>query len=460
MPAYQVVVIGGGPGGYVAAIRAAQLGLSAALVEREALGGLCLNWGCIPSKALIRAADILNLVRGADEFGITCGDLHYDLGVAVDRSRRVVEQMTKGVAYLLRKNNVAVYQGEARLHSPRQVEVGPSGERLEAENVIIASGARTRSLPGVVIDGEVVISTREALALRQPPSSLVVVGGGSAGVELAYVFRTYGSQVTIVEMLPHLLPGEDEEVSRLLERAFQKQGIQVVTGGRVEGVSLADGGAVVRVAAADGTRDLEAEKVLVAIGMVGNWEGFGLEAVGVRVEKSFIPVDGRLATNVAGVYAVGDVTGPPLLAHVAMAQGVAAAEAIAGRSPSRLDYAQMPRATYCQPQVASIGLTEAQAQAQGRQVKVGRFPFRANGKAMALGEREGLAKLVADAETGEILGCHLIGPEVTELLGELALGRLLEATPAELGLAVHPHPTLSEVLKEAALAVGNEAIHI
>ncbi|MFQ5879551.1 MAG: dihydrolipoyl dehydrogenase [Dehalococcoidia bacterium] len=460
MPDLQVVVIGGGPGGYVAAIRAAQLGLRVALVEREALGGLCLNWGCIPSKALIHAADVLNLFRGAGDLGISYRDLQYDLGKAVDRSRRIVDQMTKGVEYLLRKNNVPVYRGEAFLRSPREVEVRPQGEVLAAEHLIIATGARARTLPGVAIDGQVVITSREALALRQPPSSLVVVGGGSVGVELAYLCRTYGSQVTIVEMLPHLLPGEDEEISRLLERAFQRQGIQVMTAARVEGITVANGGATVHVATTRDSTALEGEKVLMAVGMEGNWDALGLEALGVMVEKGFIPVDDRMATNIPGIYAVGDVSGPPLLAHVAMAQGVVAAEGIASQRPPRLVYEQMPRATYCQPQVASIGLTEAQAQAHGHQVKVGRFPFRANGKALALGERDGIAKLVANAETGEILGCHMIGPEVTELLGEVSLSRLLEATPDEVGLAVHPHPTLSEVLKEAALAVGDGAIHI
>ena len=457
---YDLVVLGAGPGGYVAAIRAGQLGMKTAVVERDNVGGVCLNWGCIPSKALLRNAEVLDLVRGADEFGISFDNLRVDFGKAIDRSRQVVSRLTRGVEMLLRKNGVELIEGEATMLDRGTVRVEAAGRTLTASNVIIATGARERELSNIPVDREAVITSREALELREVPSRVVIVGGGATGAEFAHVYRTYGAEVTIVELLPRLVPNEDEDTSRALERAFRRQGIRTLAGSAVESVSVIDGHAVVCVSTGGETTEIEADKVLVAVGVQGNVEGLGLEALGVRTELGSIVVGDSMETNVPGIYAVGDVTGKMLLAHVASAQGVTAVETIAGKSPPALDYTLMPRAIYCKPQVASFGLTEAQAREQGFDVKVGRFPFSASGKALALSEVEGLVKLVVDSEVGEILGAHMVGSEVTELLGEVAMTRLLEGTTTELGWLVHPHPTISEMLKEAALAVDGEAVHV
>jgi len=456
---YDVAILGGGPGGYVAAIRAAQLGLKAAVVEEDRIGGLCLNWGCIPSKALLWNAELVHLFRDAEDFGITYDALRIDMGKAIDRSRQVVDRMVKGVEFLLNKHKVAVVPGRGRLTSATEIGVEAAGESVEGEHVIVATGARTRSLPGVEIDGETVISSREALALRETPGSIVIVGGGAVGVEFAYFYRAYGAEVTVIELLDHLLPLEDEEVSRQLERAFKKQGIAYRTGAKVAGVATNGGRATVRLSVDDQEEELEADKVLIGIGMGGNTEGLGLEEAGVTLERGFIAIDERLRTSAPTVSAVGDVTGKLMLAHVASAQGVAAVEALAGREPPPLDYERLPRCTYCQPQVASLGLTEAQARERGVEVKTGTFPYRGNGKALALDRLDGLAKLVVDASSGEVLGYHIIGQDATELLAEASLGSVLETTPRELGWTVHAHPTLSEIVKEAALAVDGEAIH-
>jgi dihydrolipoamide dehydrogenase len=459
MARYDVAIIGGGPGGYVAAIRAAQLGLKAALIEKDRIGGLCLNWGCIPSKALLYNAQVLRLCQNASEFGISFDNLRYDLGFAVDRSRQVADRMVSGVEFLLKKHKVTVIEGSGRLRGRQEIEVSPSGEIVEAENVIIATGAHARALPGVPIDGRTVITSREALELREPPASIVIVGGGPVGVEFAYLYRAYGSEVTVVEMLDRLVPTEDEEISRRLEQAFRKQGIRAVTGAQVSEVRVQKGKAKVQVSTDGGQEELVAAKVLVGIGVTANSDRMGLDELGVAMENGFIQIDEGMETSLAGTHAIGDVTGKLLLAHVASAQGVVAVEAIARRDPPALDYDNMPRATYCQPQVASLGLTEAQARDRGHRVKVGRFPFRANGKALAMGESEGMVKLVVDEEYGDILGYHMIGPEVTELLGEASLGKTMEATAREMGLSVHAHPTLSETLKEAALSSYGEAVH-
>ena len=467
MPEYDVAIIGAGPGGYVAAIRAAQLGLSAVVIERDQVGGLCLNWGCIPSKALLQGADLLNLFRRAPEFGIAYKELSADLGAAVDRSREIVARFVAGVETLLEQNRVALLRGTGRLDAPGHVVVAPAspagrpgGEQVDARNVILASGGRARSLPGLPIDGDRVITSREALELRRPPGSIAIVGGGAVGVELAYLFRSYGSAVMVVELLPRLLPAEDEDVSRQLERSFAAQGISVRTSARVEAVAVGKDEATVSITSGDGEEELRAERVLVAVGIEANTDGLGLEEAGVALDgHGFVKVDAYCATNLPGVWAIGDLTGKLPLAHVASHQGVTAVEKIAGRDPPPLDYERMPRAVYCQPQVASLGLSEAQAKQRGFSVRSGRFPFRANGKAMAAGETEGFVKLVADADSGAILGFHAIGHGATELLGEVSLSVLLEATPAELAAAVHAHPTLAEALKEAALAVRGEAIH-
>ena len=459
MAKYDVAIIGGGPGGYVAAIRAAQLGLKAVLIERERVGGLCLNWGCIPSKALLWSAELVRLFRQSEEFGITCDALRVDLGKAIDRSRRVVDRVVKGVEFLLRKNKVEVIAGTGRLKGRREVVVEPGGGVLEAEYIVIATGGVTRTLPGIEIDGHTVITSREALELREIPSSIAIVGGGPIGVEFAYLYRAYGAQVTIIEMLDHLLPLEDEDVSRELERAFKQQGIGCLTRAEVKGVRVARGKAGLAVTVEGREQEVGAERVLIAIGIAANSSGLGLEELGVELDGGFVKVDGAMRTSVPNIYAIGDVTGKLPLAHVASAQGVIAVEHIAGLKPPEPDYERMPRCTYCQPQVASCGLTEAQAGERGHQVRVGRFPFRANGKAAAVGAGEGFVKLVIDAEQGQMLGCHLIGPEATELIAEAAFGLTIGSSVGELGWTVHAHPTLSEALKEAALAAQGQAIH-
>lgn len=461
MADYDVVVIGAGPGGYVAAIRAAQLGMSTAVIEDDNVGGVCLNWGCIPSKSLLRNAEVLELVKNAGEYGISVGEINYDYGKAIDRSRQVVRRLTGGVGSLLRKNGVEHISGRATLRSANTIAIDGSERAISADNVIIATGARARHIPGIPIDGETVLTSREAIVLREVPRRVVIVGGGAIGVEFADIYHSYGAEVMIVEMLPRLVPLEDEEISQQLERVFRRRGIEYKTGAMVKSVVVSDGAATVAVTDSDGNEaEVECDKVLVAIGVQGNSDDIGLEAAGVDTDRGFILVDDEMRTNVPGVYAIGDVTGKLPLAHVASAQGVTAVEVIAGLSPMPLDYTLMPRATYCRPQIASFGLTEQQASDAGYSYKVGRFPMAASGKALAMGESSGMVKLVVDNEVGELLGAHMIGPEATELLGEVGLSRLLEGTTTELGWLVHPHPTISETIKEAALAVEGEAIHI
>ena len=456
---YDVAVIGAGPGGYVAAIRSAQLGLNTAIVERESLGGVCLNWGCIPSKALLKNAEILSYIHRSQEFGLHFDNFHADYSVAIDRSRRVVDRNIRGVAYLLRKNNVTHLTGTAILRGNGQVEIAPDGQVITAKNIIIATGARPRTIPPLPVDGAQIITSRQAIVGKELPQSIVIVGGGAIGVEFAYIYGMYGVEVSVVELLPRLVPNEDEEISQQLERSFSKHGINVVTGAAVTGVQQSPSGVTVNIDRDGSAKTIDCAQVLVAIGVQPNTEDLGLESLGVQTQGGYIQVNDAMAANIPGLYAVGDVTGKLALAHAASAQAVTAAEHIAGNETQPLDYTYMPKATYCQPQVASFGLTEAQAIDQGYQVQVGRFNVLANGKAMAMGETEGMVKLVLDARYGELLGGHLIGPEVTELLGELSLTRLLEGTSLELGWAVHAHPTISEMLKEAALGAQGRAIH-
>ena len=461
MADYDIVVIGSGPGGYVAAIRASQLGMKTAIIERSEVGGVCLNWGCIPSKALLRNAEIVSLFRRASDFGITAENVRYDFGKAIDRSRQVVSTLTAGIRFLLKKNNVEFIEGLGKFKTPNQIEVLANTSRvLDTDNVILATGARSRPVPQLDVDGKAVISSREALEMREVPKRVVIVGGGATGVEFAYLYRMYGSEVTIVEMLPRLVPLEDEEISKHLERSFQKQGIQSMTSSNVELLEAGTDGPVVTVSNANGSIDLQCDKVLVAVGMQGNVEGIDLEEIGVVTERGFVSVNERMETNISGVFAIGDVTGKLLLAHVASAQGVTAVESIAGMKPPVLDYDFIPRATYCHPQIASFGLTEKQAHDRGIKIRVGQFPFSASGKAIALGDTDGMVKIVVDDDLGDVLGAHMIGSEVTELLGEIGLAKMLESTTKELGWLIHPHPTISEMIKEAALSAEGEAIHI
>ena len=457
---YDLAVVGAGPGGYVAAIRAGQLGMKTAIIEREAVGGVCLNWGCIPSKALLKNAEILSYIQRADEFGLQFDNFRADYSVAVKRSRGVVERNTRGVAFLLRKNGVDHIEGTGRLRGNGVVEISPEGREITAKNVIIATGARPRSIPPLPVDGEKIITSKEAIVLDQLPSSIVIVGGGAVGVEFAYLYRMYGVEVTVVELLPRLVPAEDEDISPVLERSFSRQGITVLTGAGVTGVETTSEGLTVKVEKDGVEQALDCEKVLVAVGVQGNIENLGLEDLSIETANGCISVDDQMSTNVPGVYAIGDVTGELALAHAASAQAVVATEHIAGMETQALDYVTMPRATYCQPQIGSFGLTEAQARELGHEIRIGTFNVQANGKALAMGESEGIVKLVVDGRHGELLGGHMIGPEVTELLGELAMTRLLEGTTLELGWAVHPHPSLSEMLKEAALNAEGRAIHM
>jgi dihydrolipoamide dehydrogenase len=453
-----VAVVGTGPGGYVGAIRCAQLGLSVAAVEDDRPGGVCLNWGCIPTKALLRNAEVVHLFERAADFGIRVSGFEADYAEAVQRSRRVADRMAKGVEFLFRKNKITLVPGRGRLTSATRVEVkGGEGTRtIEARAVILATGSEPRSLPGVTIDEQRVISSNGAVRNEARPKSLVVIGAGAVGVEFADVFSSYGTEVTLLEALPRILPIEDEEVSSQLARTLSRRGITQKVGVKVTAVKPGPKAVTIET---DGGR-LEAEQVLIAVGRTAKVAGLGLDAVGVQVERGFVKVSPRMETSVKGVYAIGDMAGAPLLAHKAMAEGVVAAEAIAGRDPRPVDYGNVPSCTYCRPQVASIGLTEARAREGGREVTVGKFPFTANGKAVALGDTDGFVKVVADKKTGEILGVHIIGPEATEMIHEFAVGRTLEATLDELIHTIHAHPTLSEAALEATLAALGQAIHI
>ncbi|MGH7665792.1 MAG: dihydrolipoyl dehydrogenase, partial [Candidatus Dormibacteria bacterium] len=414
-----LAIVGSGPGGYVAAIRAAQLGMAVTLVEEEeTLGGICLNWGCIPSKALLRNAEVLHLIQESERFGIASGEVVADFDAAISRSREVVGKLVQGVAFLMRKNGVEVVKGRARLVSEQTLEVQPSGQRVAASQILIATGARPKTLPGLAPDGQTVFTYREALSLRRLPRSCAIVGGGAIGAEFAYIYSSYGVAVTVVEALPRLLPQEDEEISRELTRQFERQAITLRTGSLIQSSERAGEGWILNL---QGQEPVEAEMVLTATGVSGNVEDLGLEALGITVEGGYIQVDDHLRTNVPGVFAIGDVTGPPLLAHAASAEGVIAVETAAGREVKPLDKIQVPRCTYCQPQVASAGLTEEQAKQGGRAVRVGKFPFSASGKAIAMGETVGFVKTVVDAESGRLLGTHAIGAEVTELLPEMVM---------------------------------------
>ncbi len=465
MPDYDVVVIGAGPGGYVCAIRAAQLGKKMAIVDRQWLGGVCLNVGCIPSKALLKNADVAHTLRErGKEFGFEVSGLKLDYAAAVKRSRQVADRLVKGVAFLMKKNAIDVHMGAAAFAGPHSLTVtGQNGSTttLNAKDIVIATGASSTMLPGVQVDGEHVLTYQEAILQERLPKSVVIIGAGAIGLEFATVWNAYGVDVTLVEMLPRIAPLEDEEVSKELARAFTKRGIKALAGTKVDAIETAEAGVKVKVSSGEGSQVLEAEQALVAVGFKANSQGLGLEAIGVKLgPRGLIEIDERMATNVPGVWAIGDVTGKLMLAHVASAMGIVCAENIAGVETVVLDYTSMPRATYSQPQVASFGLTEAQAQERGLQVKVGRFPFQANGKALGLGDYAGWVKLITDAKYGEILGAHMLGPEVTELLPELTLARMMELTPAEIARNVHAHPTLSEVLMEAAHDVEGHPIHM
>jgi dihydrolipoamide dehydrogenase len=455
---FDLVIVGTGPGGYVAAIRAAQLGLKVAAVEDDRPGGVCLNWGCIPTKALLRNAEVVHLVERAADFGISVDNVKADYAHAIKRSRSVADRMAKGVEFLFRKNKITLFPGKGTLTRPTTLEVrGTAGtETLEGRAVILATGSEPKSLPGITIDEKTVISSNGAVRNERQPKSIIVIGAGAVGVEFADVYRSYGVEVTILEALPRVVPIEDEEVSTQLARSFSRRGIELKTGVKVTSVKAGGAGVVVET---DGGR-LEAEQVLMAVGRAARVKEVGLDRLGVALDRGFVKVSPRMETSVKGVYAIGDMAGPPLLAHKAMAEGVVAAEAIAGQSPRPVDYGNVPSCTYCRPQIASLGLTEAKARENGREIAVGKFPFTANGKAVAMMQTDGFVKVVAAKATGEILGVHIIGPEATEMIHEFAVGRTLEATLEEIMHTIHAHPTLSEAAFEATLGALGHAIHI
>lgn len=461
---YDVVVIGAGPGGYVCAIRSAQLGLKTAVIEKKWLGGVCLNVGCIPSKALLKNAEVAHILRtGSREFGFSFENLKLDYGSAVKRSRKVSNRLSKGVGFLLKKNKIDVYEGTATLPSKNTVRITGAEEKttdITASNTVVATGAKSAVPPGWQIDGKYVLTYLEAILQETLPESAIIIGSGAIGVEFATIWNSYGVDVTIVEMLPRLVPLEDQEISTELKKAFRRRKIKTLTNHRVESIEVENERVHVTVSSEGGQSELEAQQALVAVGFKPNSQGLGLESLGVQTSSNgAVEIENDMSTNVPCIWAVGDVTDKLMLAHVGSAQGTICAENMAGIETHTLDYEMMPRATYCQPQIASFGLSEKEATQRGYRLKIGRFPFRANGKALGLGESGGWIKIICDGETRQILGAHLIGPEVTELLPELTLSQMLELTPENIGNNVHAHPTLSEVIMEAAHDALGNAIH-
>jgi dihydrolipoamide dehydrogenase len=463
---FDIIVIGSGPGGYVTAIRAAQLGFKTAIVERAFLGGICSNWGCIPTKALLRSAEIYHYITHAKDYGLRAENVSFDQAAVVKRSRGVAARMNSGVGFLMKKNKISVIWGEAFIDAPGQLTVKPSDARLktdppkdalgpgayQAKHIIVATGARPRALPGLEPDGKLVWSYFEAMAAPKMPKSLLVIGSGAIGIEFASFYRTMGAEVTVVEVLPQLLPVEDAEIAAFARKQFEKQGIKIHTGTKVTKLDKkADSVVATLDDGKGGTQTIEAERVISAVGVVGNVENLGLEKLGVKIERRTIAIDGQCRTNVPGIYAIGDVAGPPMLAHKAEHEGVICVEAIKGLHPHPMDKSLIPGCTYCHPQIASVGLTEAKAKEQGRDIRVGRFPFVGNGKAIALGEDQGLVKVIFDKKTGQLLGAHLVGAEVTELIQGFVVAMNLETTEEELMHSIFPHPTISETMKEAVL---------
>jgi dihydrolipoamide dehydrogenase len=464
MESFDVIVIGGGPGGYVCAIRCAQLGLKTAVVERDKLGGICLNWGCIPTKALLRSSEIWHLMHRLGEFGFSADNLKFDIAKIVERSRKVSTQLSNGVGFLMKKHKITVIAGEAKLGGKGKIAVTKDGKTTdyEAKNIVLATGARARTMPGLEPDGKLIWTYREAMVPTSFPKSLLVVGSGAIGIEFASFYRTLGSDVTVVEVMDRVLPVEDEEISAFAQKAFVKQGMKIKVATTVEKLTKGADNVTATLKAKDGkTETLTIDRVILAVGIVGNVENIGLEALGVKVEKTHVVADQWGATGVPGLWAIGDLVGAPWLAHKAMHEGVIVAEKIAGvKGVHPLDPSKVPGCTYCWPQVASVGMTEAKAKASGRKIKVGRFPFIGNGKAIALGEAEGLVKTVFDAETGELLGAHMVGTEVTELIQGYTIARAGELTDEDLADTIFPHPTLSEMMHEAVLDADKKALHI
>jgi dihydrolipoamide dehydrogenase len=459
---YDCLVIGSGPGGYVAAIRAAQLGLKTAVIEREAPGGICLNWGCIPTKALLKSAEVYSLINHSSSYGISTGDVAVDFPAVIKRSRDVVSRMSKGVQFLFRKNKIDLIQGHGRFLSSSTVEVEATDgkkSQIEFSKAIIATGARARTFPNLPVDGKQVVTYREAMVQKQMPTKLLVIGAGAIGVEFAYFYSTLGADVTIVEMLDHVLPIEDHEVSDTLEKSFKRYGINIKTSTQVEKLETSDGSVSAQLKASDGNETWNGDLCLVAVGVQGNSEDLGLENLSIAPEKSYIQVNEFYQTSAPNIYAIGDIIGAPWLAHVASHEGIIAAEHMAGKNPHPLDYQNIPGCTYCKPQVASIGITEQQAIESGKSIRIGRFPFVASGKAVASGETEGFVKVIIEEELEEVLGVHIIHPEATELLGEASVIRSHEGVASSVLNTIHAHPTLSEGIMEAMADALGRAIH-
>ncbi|MCI0496293.1 dihydrolipoyl dehydrogenase [candidate division KSB1 bacterium] len=461
---FDLIIIGSGPGGYVAAVRASQLGMKVAVIERDRLGGVCLNWGCIPTKALLKSAEVYALLKQASSFGVSSENISFDFSAIIKRSRQVADRMNKGVQFLFKQHNITHFSGSGRILAKDRVgvfdESGNISNELSAKNIIIATGARPRSIPSIEIDGKKVISSKEAMVLERMPESMIVIGAGAIGIEFAYFYHTLGCNVTIVEMMPSILPIEDKEITDVLYRSFKKSKINIHTNSMVKQVVSENNNVKVIIESDGVTKEVGAEVTLMAIGVRGNFEGLGLEDLGVVVEKSYIKVNESFQTNIDNIFAIGDIIGPPWLAHVASAEGIHCVERMAGLKVQPIDYENIPGCTYCHPQVASIGLTEEKAKAKGFELKIGRFPFIASGKSLALGERDGLVKLIFDAKTDKLLGAHIIHAEATELVGELAVIKSNGITAHEIIKTIHAHPTLSEAIMEAAAAAYGEAIHV
>ncbi|MFO7789462.1 MAG: dihydrolipoyl dehydrogenase [Bacteroidales bacterium] len=461
---YDMIVIGSGPGGYVAAIRASQLGMKTAVVEKSETGGVCLNWGCIPTKALIKSAQVYNYLTHADDYGISIdGAVRPDFAKIVERSRRVAGKMSKGIQFLFKKNKIDLYKGYGKLAGNNKVEVikdDADNEMLEAPHIILATGARSKAIPGLDQDGKHVIGYREAMTLEKLPESMVVVGSGAIGSEFAYIYNALGTKITIMEFLPDLVPNEDKEISKQLARSFKKSGIKVMTKSKVKEVKVENGKCHVKAETKKGIEELQADVVLSAVGVEPNLQNIGIEDAGIELEKGKIKVDDFYRTNVDGVYTIGDIVHGPALAHVASAEGITCVEKIAGKNPDPVDYNNIPSAVYTVPEIASVGMTEDQANEAGFEVKTGKFPLMASGKASAAGNNEGFVKLIFDASTGKLLGAHMMGENVTEMIAELVVAKKLGATGHQIIKSVHPHPTISEAVMEAAAAAYDEVIHI
>lgn len=455
---YDLVVVGGGPGGYVAAIRASQLGKKVAVVEKESLGGVCLNWGCIPTKSLLKNAQIFDLIKKSKNYGIEISDYKVNWSKIIQRSRNISKRLSKGIEYLMNKNKIDHFAGLAKLIDKNTIEIDSENgkNKLKSDFIILATGTVQRNLPGIEIDQKFIISSKEAMVLDKIPKDLVIVGAGAIGIEFAHLYNTFGSNVTIIEAMDTILPNEDHEISKELTSIFKKRKINVITGSKIDSINKKTNNIVLKI---DG-KELIADKLLIAVGVSGNIENIGIEKVQIQIENNFIKTDNYMKTNVDNIYAIGDVSGPPLLAHVASAEGIVAVEHLCGLNPQEMKYHNIPSCTYCEPEIASVGLTEKEAKSQGYKLKIGKFPFRALGKSLADGNHDGFVKIIYDSKYGELLGCHIIGHEASNLISEVGLARTLETTYYEVLKTIHPHPTLSEAIHEATADAFNEAIHI